>query len=112
MSRASTKRAHKLISVRVEAGAEHLGRVEDYRDASHYLVGIERNKHFIVPNDTEPIREGDLLYFFGQSDTVRSFSAFATRHHSQNGDLRYEYLGKEDCQSDRSKGYRGEDDRA
>ena len=63
--------SHKLISVRVEAGAEHLGRVEDYRDALHYLVGIERNKHFFVPNDTEPIREGDLLYFFGQSDTVR-----------------------------------------
>ncbi|WP_457607487.1 NAD-binding protein [Nitratifractor sp.] len=61
----------KLISIRVSEGAEAL---PEELPANVALVGIEHKRELWIPQGWEPdrIESGDLLYFFGAVEGIRS----------------------------------------
>ncbi len=65
---------HKLVSVKVqyEDVAEYT--VEDLVSNSVVVMGIEREKVFLMPDPNEPIKKNDLLYLFGNRDIIEQIS--------------------------------------
>jgi len=39
-----------------------------------HVAGIEREKVFFIPSDTEEIRQHDLVYFFGDVSAIESIA--------------------------------------
>ena len=60
----------KLISVRASNPIE----VTNLLDQSCQIIGIERNKHFFVPDKEIEIQKDDLVYFFGKSEPILHLS--------------------------------------
>jgi trk system potassium uptake protein TrkA len=61
---------YKLISIRLENITARLS-VQGLCGDTLRIVGIERNKTFFIPSsDTELLLEGDLVYFFGNSEMI------------------------------------------
>ena len=59
---------HKLISIYVNQST--LNQVKEINSEHHVVVGVERDKNFFIPNDEEVLEEGDLLYLFGDDDSI------------------------------------------
>ena len=58
---------HRLISVR----ASHAIEMFEVYSPKIALVGIEREKHFFVPQKNRSIEVNDLVYFFGLEEEIR-----------------------------------------
>jgi len=58
---------YKLISVR----ASHSVEIFEVYSPKIALVGIERDKHFFVPQNNSSIEVNDLVYFFGLEEEIR-----------------------------------------
>lgn len=65
---------HKLVSIRVQLDAQLLYNVRDFNQESAFIVGIERGKTFFVPETEEPICKDDLVYLFGDIETIKAIS--------------------------------------
>jgi len=63
---------HKLISIYVNQSS--IDSVAQINSEQQVVVGIEREKNFFIPNDDEPLEEGDLLYLFGTDENICSLS--------------------------------------
>ncbi len=61
----------KLISIYLEEEAFVGSLVGELENEYIRIVGIERNKCFILPHGDERLQKGDLLYFFGNEEVVR-----------------------------------------
>ncbi len=61
----------KLISLRAGSAAS---RIAERRD-EYTVVGIERGRHFFVPQAAETIEAGDLVYLFGEEKSIRLLCA-------------------------------------
>ncbi len=57
----------KLISVQVSPEVEPM----TVREEGLAVVGIERKKRFFVPEESEALQPGDLVYFFGDETAIR-----------------------------------------
>lgn len=64
----------KLISIRVQHTQKHQFTVGSLEDGRVAIVGIERGKAFFVPAASEPIKENDLVYLFGDMDQIKMIS--------------------------------------
>ncbi len=64
----------KLISVKVHYADERQYRVLDLEDEQVVVVGIERKKSFLVPDETTVLKERDLVYFFGDAKRIRELA--------------------------------------
>ena len=64
----------KLISLRVEAQLAETYTVADVEAKQLSVVAIEREEAFLIPERSETIRHGDLLYLFGESEQIRSLA--------------------------------------
>ena len=62
----------KLISVKVNKGMSFS--VRDLCSDLVHVAGIEREKVFFIPSDTEEIRQHDLVYFFGDVSAIESIA--------------------------------------
>jgi len=58
----------KLISIRISDNIETTAL--DYKDVT--IVGIERGKEFIIPKKNDSIYPNDLIYLFGDDNTIKS----------------------------------------
>ena len=65
---------HKLVSIRVQYERDESYRIGELSGQSISLVGIERNKSFFVPSEDEMICQGDLLYCFGDAESIDGLS--------------------------------------
>lgn len=64
---------HKLVSVKAECKTGlSIGQLTD---KTMVVVGIERQKRFMVPSADEKIVNGDLVYLFGEEHTIQKTSA-------------------------------------
>jgi len=63
----------KLISIRADNPRYEEEPLALFENEKVMIVGIERKKHFFVPDGTESIKHGDLLYFLGEGDVVEKF---------------------------------------
>ncbi len=59
---------HKLISIYVNQSSVHS--VREINSEHHVVVGVERDKRFFIPNEEEILEEGDLLYLFGDDESI------------------------------------------
>jgi len=66
---------HKLISIRVAYEEGRCYRVEELVNERVSLVGIERNKAFFVPEAETLVRQGDLVYLFGQIEAIEKIAS-------------------------------------
>lgn len=60
----------KLISIRVDNPDYEEKPLAMFENDEVKIVGLERNKQFLVPSGEESIRHGDLLYFLGRGEVV------------------------------------------
>jgi trk system potassium uptake protein TrkA len=60
----------KLISVRASNPVE----LTTLLDENCQIIGVERNKHFFVPQQGTQIEKNDLVYFFGKPEAILRFS--------------------------------------
>ncbi len=61
----------KLVSIRVTAQIDEI----ILKPNGYIIVGIERNKRFIIPKDSNSkIFNGDLVYLFGSEDSIKEIS--------------------------------------
>jgi trk system potassium uptake protein TrkA len=60
----------KLISIRVDNPDFEEHSIEEFENERVKVVGIERNKQFLIPQGTETIQHNDLLYFLGEGSVV------------------------------------------
>jgi len=60
----------KLISIRVDNPDFEEKSIELFENERVKIVGIERNKQFVIPQGTEMIQHHDLLYFLGEGKVV------------------------------------------
>lgn len=60
----------KLISIRVDNPDYEEEPIALFENDKVKIVGIERNKQFLVPLGTESVIHGDLLYFIGEGEVV------------------------------------------
>ncbi|WP_200762870.1 NAD-binding protein [Nitrosophilus alvini] len=61
----------KLISVRVQIKPEKILKVSDIANEKTAVAGIERDKSFFIPDLDTQIREGDLVYIFGDENIIK-----------------------------------------
>jgi len=59
---------HRLISVRASKDIQPL-KITSERFT---IIGVERNKEFIIPFNNQEIQPNDLVYFFGLEDDIRT----------------------------------------
>ncbi len=64
----------KLISIKVHYADERQYRVGDIVDEKVVAVGIERKKSFFIPEETTILEERDLIYLFGDANTIQKLS--------------------------------------
>jgi trk system potassium uptake protein TrkA len=64
----------KLISVKIHYADERQYRIDDICDENVVAVGIERKKEFIIPDAFTILEERDLVYLFGDANTIRKLS--------------------------------------
>lgn len=64
----------KLVSIHVDWEEEKQYHVADFCDERAYVAGIERNKDFFIPQSDEVLKQGDLVYFFGQAEHIEMIS--------------------------------------
>lgn len=64
----------KLISIKAHLQSSISFRVSDFINSRVMVVGIEREKRFFTPDSLEYIKEGDLLYLFGDGDIIKKIS--------------------------------------
>ena len=64
----------KLISIKVHYADERQYRVGDIVDEKVVAVGIERKKSFFIPDETTILEERDLIYLFGDANTIQKLS--------------------------------------
>jgi len=67
--------AFRMISVFVHTEAEEGLPLSRFTSETCAVVGIERAKTFFVPAEDETMHHGDLVYFFGDPDTIRGYCA-------------------------------------
>ena len=65
--------ACRLISIEVDNPDFEEKAITEFESDSVKIVGIERNKQFIVPAGNESILHNDLLYFLGRGEVVERF---------------------------------------
>ena len=65
----------KLISIKVQYDAEELYHVGQFVNKNVQIVGIERKKAFFVPEMDEKIQKDDLVYLFGNVESIETISA-------------------------------------
>jgi trk system potassium uptake protein TrkA len=65
---------HKLISIRVAYEEEQYYTVEALANERVSLVGIERKKEFFVPTADTLVRQGDLVYLFGEIEAIEKIA--------------------------------------
>ncbi len=61
----------KLISVFVQSSGYEGRLVREFDCDGCVVVGLEREKNFLLPRNDEIIKEHDLIYFFGDADLIR-----------------------------------------
>jgi len=66
---------HKLISIRVQYDAEELYNVGQFINENVQIVGIERKKEFFIPKMDEKIQKDDLIYLFGNVESIENISS-------------------------------------
>jgi len=64
----------KLISIKADLENSPSFRVADIINDRVIIVGIERSNRFFTPTPLEYIKEGDLLYLFGDGDIIKRIS--------------------------------------
>jgi len=64
----------KLISIKVDLENSLSFKVADFINDRVIIVGIERANRFFIPTPLEYIKEGDLLYLFGDGDIIKRIS--------------------------------------
>jgi len=67
--------AYRMISVFVHAAGEEGLDLSRFSTDTCAVVGIERAKRFFIPGREDALRQGDLVYLFGDPDTLKQFSA-------------------------------------
>lgn len=60
----------KLLSVRASDATE----LSSLEDEYSRVIGIERNKHFFIPDENTSIQKNDLIYLFGKAERVKYLS--------------------------------------
>jgi trk system potassium uptake protein TrkA len=65
----------KLISIRVQYGAQMLYKVEEMENENVSLVGVERDKTFFIPTPQSAIQKDDLVYLFGSIEAIEEISS-------------------------------------
>lgn len=60
----------KLISIRVDNPDYEEEPISSFENEKVKIVGVERNKEFLLPSGNESIRHNDLLYFVGEGEVV------------------------------------------
>jgi len=66
---------HKLISIRVQYSAQQQYAVAQLIGENVSIVGIERDKAFFVPGKESLMKQGDLVYLFGQMDAIEEIAS-------------------------------------
>ena len=61
---------YKLISIRLHNSFERDYSIGMLSSDNVRIVGIERNKDFLIPTEDEILLEGDLVYFFGDAKVI------------------------------------------
>ncbi len=61
----------KLISVFVQSSDYEGKKISDLECENCIIVGLEREKEFLLPKKDEVLKERDLIYFFGDSNIIR-----------------------------------------
>jgi trk system potassium uptake protein TrkA len=64
----------KLISIKIQYDTQMRYRVCDFINEDVAIVGIERKKDFFIPSSFTIIEEDDLIYFFGNTETITKLS--------------------------------------
>jgi len=67
---------YKLISVKVQCDNGSSYRVFELIQNNVVLLGLERDKQFILPDAEETIQKGDLLYLFGDEKQIEVLSTY------------------------------------
>jgi len=65
----------QMVSVYVESAPETGIPVAEFIHETCVVVGLERAKHFTLPDAESVLYRGDLVYFFGDPDTIRAYCA-------------------------------------
>ncbi len=61
----------KLISVFVQSSSYEGEQISFFNCENCVIVGLEREKRFLMPEDDEVLKEHDLIYFFGDAEVIR-----------------------------------------
>ncbi len=62
----------KLISIQVDNPLHEAKRVEEFENEKIKIIGIERDKEFVVPSPEIIIKHGDRIYFLGDAKLLES----------------------------------------
>ena len=63
---------HALISIKVDNPLHEAKTVEEFENDRLKIVGLERDKRFMLPTKETAIHHGDLLYFLGDGAVLES----------------------------------------
>jgi trk system potassium uptake protein TrkA len=61
---------HKLISIKIEINTEAIYKIGDIEESNVQVVGLERDKKLFIPQDSEVLHNGDLVYLYGDVDKI------------------------------------------
>jgi trk system potassium uptake protein TrkA len=64
----------KLLSVKVSDSFLSGRELKKVKKDNLIVVGIEREKDFFIPSDEDILKEGDLIYFFGEQIALKEIS--------------------------------------
>jgi len=64
----------KLISIKADYDTVPFFMVKDLCSDRVTVTGVEREKIFFIPSDLEEIRQGDLVYFFGDATKIEEIA--------------------------------------
>lgn len=65
---------HKLVSIRVQYESNEIYNVTELTNKDIAIVGVERDKSFFIPSFDDMIKQGDLVYLFGNTAAIETLS--------------------------------------
>jgi len=66
---------HKLISIKIDTKKDGIYHISDIKSSNVSVVGLERDKQLFVPEDKEVLQNGDLVYLYGDTQTISSIAS-------------------------------------
>jgi trk system potassium uptake protein TrkA len=66
---------HKLISIKIESKELREYKVSDFEDENVTVIGVERAKELFIPDSNTVVKNGDLIYFYGDVTKINTLAS-------------------------------------